>query len=199
MLAVSSAILLSLLPIALPLGVPVGPGVQGQVCVTMRTEQLPLDQRRSPLDSVSFMVGNSPVKICYSRPSARGRTMIGGSAAPYGEIWRTGANEPTMIHTGVPLNIAGIRIPAGTFSIYTVPGDGQWQVIVNRSISQWGHERFYTEEVRAQEVGRSSVPSERLDRHVEQLTIRAQPASEDNVILILEWERTQVVVPISKN
>ncbi len=167
-------------------------------CVVMNADRLPLSERVSPLDSVSFTVAGAPVKICYGRPSARGRTMIGGPSVPYGQLWRTGANEPTMIHTTISLVVAGMRIEPGSYSVYTVPGQGQWQLILNRSISQWGHESNYTPEVREAEVGRASVPSERLGSHVEQFAIRAQHANPDHVVIYLEWERTQVRIPVGR-
>lgn len=114
-------------------------------CVVQRNV-LPLEGRVSPLDSVTFRVAGVDVKICYGRPSARGRTMIGGSSVPFGKIWRTGANEPTLLRTPVALTIAGVPVPAGTYSVYTVPGEAEWEIIVNRSYSQWGRERFYTDE-----------------------------------------------------
>jgi hypothetical protein len=166
-------------------------------CIVME-DRVPLAERASPLDSVQFMLGGGPVKICYGRPSAGGRTMIGGPYVPYGQLWRTGANEPTMIHTTVALTVAGIRIEPGSYSIYTVPGPGQWQLILNRSTSQWGHESSYTAEVRESEVGIVSVPSERLPRQVDQFTIRAQPANPNNVVILLEWERTQVMIPVGR-
>ena len=119
---------------------------------------------------------------------------------PFGKIWRTGANEPTLLRTPVALVIAGVSVPAGTYSIYTVPGEAVWEIVVNRSYSQWGHERQYTaevaDEVQAQEVGRGTVSSERSDGHVETFTIRAEDLAGGNVQLILEWERTRVPVPI---
>jgi hypothetical protein len=180
--------------------VPFSTRAQGLVqpaCTVMNTERLPLAERESPLDSVMFSIGGAPVKICYGRPSARGRAMIGGSYVPYGSLWRTGANEPTMIHTTVALMVAGIRIDPGSYSVYTVPGQGQWRLILNRSTSQWGHESNYNAVVREGEVGRTSVPSERLPRHVEQLTIRVQAAGRDRAVVLLEWERTQVMIPIT--
>jgi len=173
----------------------------------VRTDIVPLEGRASPLDSLTFRVTGQEVKICYGRPSARGRTMIGspgieGAVArmgvvPFGKIWRTGANEPTLLRTPVVLVIAGVRVPAGTYSIYTVPDEAEWEIIVNRSYSQWGMESYYTDEVRAQEVGRGKVASERTDSHVETFTIRAEDLSDGNVQVILEWERTRVRVPIS--
>jgi Protein of unknown function (DUF2911) len=171
-----------------------------------RTDIVPLEGRRSPLDSLMFRVAGQEVKICYGRPSSRGRTMIGspgieGAASqmgvvPFGKIWRTGANEPTLLRTPVALVIAGVSVPAGTYSIYTVPGEAVWEIVVNRSYSQWGQEGTYTDEVQAQEVGRGTVSSERSDGHVETFTIRAEDLAGGNVQLILEWERTRVPVPI---
>jgi hypothetical protein len=168
-------------------------GPQSTDCIVMRPNNLA--ERPSPLDSISFRVGGASVKVCYGRPSAKGRTMIGGDAVPYGSIWRTGANEPTMIHTTAALNVAGIDIGAGSYSLYTIPGEDTWQVIVNRSITQWGHEGRYTQEVEAQEVGRGTVPSEQMDDHVETFTLRSDETAE-GVKLLLEWEHTRVMVPI---
>jgi hypothetical protein len=164
----------------------------------VRPDVVPAEGRASPLDSLTFSVAGQEVKICYGRPSSRGRTMIGGSPVPFGKTWRTGANEPTLLRTPMALSIAGVPLPAGTYSIYTVPGEAEWEIIVNRSYSQWGHERFYTDEVQAQEVGRGRVASERTDQHVETFTIRAEETEDPSrVHVILEWERTRVRVPVS--
>jgi hypothetical protein len=151
--------------------------------------------RPSALDSLSFAIGGGEVKVCFGRPNARGRTMIGGDAVPFGRIWRTGANETTKIRSTVPLVIAGIAVPAGTYAIYTVPGETEWQVVVNRAWEQWGHERFYTAEVEAQDVARTTVPVERLADHVETFTIRNERGS-NGVTLILEWEHTRIRIPV---
>lgn len=164
-------------------------------CITMNTERLPLEGRRSPLDSVTFVLQASPVKVCYSRPSARGRVIFGG-LLPYGQLWRTGANEPTMIHTAIALSIAGIAVEPGSYSLYTVPGENEWELIVNASTSQWGHEGSY-DSVRSHEIGRVKVMSEATDDHVEVFTIRATPNSDRDATLVLDWDRTRVVIPIA--
>jgi hypothetical protein len=153
--------------------------------------------RLSPLDSLTFSVDGRPVKLCYGRPSARSRTMIGGRHVPYGRLWRTGANEPTMIHATVPISVAGIEISAGSYSLYTVPGEDEWHVILNRSITQWGHIARYTSRVKAQEVGRATVPSETLPEHIETLTFRMTSGPATRSFLLLEWERTRVRIPIA--
>ena len=186
-----------LLTIALALGsVDSGPGPHA--CITMNTKQLPLATRKSPLDSVSFAVGGNAVKVCYGRPSLWDRKMIGAEAVPFDRIWRTGANEPTMIHTAGAIAIAGIRVPAGSYSLYTVPGPKEWEIVVNRSITQWGEESNYTDAVKAQEAGRAKVKAQSLTTPVETFTIRPEPASGDATALVLEWEKTRVRVPVGK-
>jgi Protein of unknown function (DUF2911) len=173
-------------------GVPVDP-VRPDTACPSRT--VPLQGRKSPLDSVTFRVATQPVKVCYGRPSARGRTMIGGEV-PYGKLWRTGANEPTIFFAPVPLEVAGIKVSPGVYSLYTEPGQKEWVVIVNRSISQWGRESNYTKEVKDQELGRATVKTEAATTPVETFTIRAEPAGDNTASLVLEWEKTRVRIPV---
>jgi hypothetical protein len=171
---------------------PARPAPAPLACITMNTEKLPLATRKSPLDSLSFKAGSSDVKVCYGRPSLRGRHMLGGDDVPYGKLWRTGANEPTMIHTSGPLVVAGIKVPAGSYSLYTVPNASEWEVIVNKSITQWGEEHNYTDAVKAQELGRGKVKPEALKTPVEVFTITSEPG-----FLVLEWETTRVKIPVT--
>lgn len=158
------------------------------------SRNVPLAGRKSPLDSLAFSVAKQPVKVCYGRPSSRGRVMLGGEHVPYGKLWRTGANEPTIFSAPIPLTVAGLRVAPGVYSLYTVPAAKEWEVIVNRSISQWGEESNYTDKVKAQEVGRAKVKSETVTSPVETFTIRAEPAGDD-ATLVLEWEKTRVKIP----
>ena len=160
------------------------------------SRNVPLPGRKSPLDSLTFKVGNQPVKVCYGRPSSRGRVMLGGKDIPYGKLWRTGANEPTIFFAPIPLKVAGITVPPGTYSLYTVPGPKEWEIIVNRSISQWGKEDNYTDQVKAQELGRAKVRSESVAAPLETFTIRAEPDG-NNANLVLEWEKTRVKIPFN--
>jgi hypothetical protein len=158
------------------------------------SRKVPVPGRKSPLDSVTFKVADQPVKVCYGRPSSRGRVMLGGEAIPYGKLWRTGANEPSVFFASVPLKVAGIDVPPGVYSLYTVPGPKEWEIIVNRSVSQWGHESEYTDQVKAKELGRGKVKSESAGSPVETFTIRAEPRGKD-AELVLEWEKTRVRIP----
>jgi hypothetical protein len=157
---------------------------------------VPIGGRKSPLDSLTFTIAKQPVKVCYGRPSSRGRTMLGGTNVPFGKLWRTGANEPTIFYAPIPLRVAGLNVPPGVYSLYTVPGPREWEIIVNRSTSQWGREDNYTDEVKAQELGRAKVKSEALKTPVDTFTIRAEPAGDKAASLLLEWEKTRVRIPV---
>jgi hypothetical protein len=157
---------------------------------------VPIEGRKSPLDSLTFTVAKQPVKVCYGRPSARGRTMLGGANIPFGKLWRTGANEPTIFYAPVPLRVAGLDVPPGVYSLYTVPGPREWEIIVNRSTSQWGEESNYTDKVKAQELGRAKVKTEALKTPVETFTIMAEPAGDKAASLLLDWEKTRVRIPV---
>ena len=158
-------------------------------------ERMPVAGRTSPYDSATVSLGGSVAKVCYGRPSAKGRTVF-GDLVPFDTLWRTGANEPTILHLPVAAELAGIQLEPGSYSLYTVPGASGWTVVVNRSTSQWGHERSYTPEVRAQEVGRAPVPSSRTDSFVETFAIRGEPRGANAADLVLEWEQTRVRIPL---
>lgn len=187
---------MSLAAFAAVLALGVAPPASAQIQGCPYNPRMELASRASPLDSVMFEVGGQDVKICYGRPSARGRTMIGGDAVPFGQVWRTGANESTKIMTAGPVSIGDIEIPAGTYSLYSVPDEGEWAILVNRAYEQWGHERYYTDEVAAQEVGRTTAKVEAPENHVETFAIRAEPQADGSAHLVLEWENTRVRVPV---
>ncbi|KAB2956175.1 MAG: DUF2911 domain-containing protein [Thermoanaerobaculia bacterium] len=153
--------------------------------------------RASPLEALAFELGESGHgKLCYGRPSLRGRVMLGSPAVPFGRLWRTGANEPTTLHLDAPARIADLHLAPGSYSIYTVPDAVAWEVVVNRSTRQWGLESEYTDEVRAREVGRFRVPVEVLESPVETLTFRAVPTAAGAVVLVLEWQTTRIRMPL---
>ena len=158
------------------------------------SRNVPLEGRKSPLDSVTFTVAGKPIKVCYGRPSARGRKMIGGQV-PFGKLWRTGANEPTIFYAPTTLYVAGIKVPPGVYSLYTEPNPREWVVIVNRSISQWGEESNYTKEVKSQELGRARVKVTAIKPAVETFTIRGE-SGEKRGTLLLEWENSQLRIPV---
>ncbi|MEO8275587.1 MAG: DUF2911 domain-containing protein [Thermoanaerobaculia bacterium] len=152
--------------------------------------------RQSPLQAMKVKVGNAHVKVCYGSPALRGREMIGGNSIPFGKIWRTGANEPTTIHTDHVVRLGDIVLGAGSYSLYTVPGERDWTVILNRSTRQWGLESEYTEAVAAQEVGRFETRARKLDSAVENLTFHSEPSASAAAEIVLEWQNTQLRLPL---
>ena len=146
--------------------------------------------------STTFSIGSTgAVRVCYGRPSARGRTVFGGLVA-YDRPWRTGANEPTRIYTNTDLIMADMRVPAGRYALYTVPGPEEWEIRLTRSILHWGND--LSASVEAQEIGRATIPSDSSDTYVETFTIRSEEAADGKVVLVLEWESTKVQIPITQ-
>lgn len=182
--------------LAAALGVAGWPGIAAAQCWIRGTpspEQLA--GRQSPLDSIEGQIGGQTMKVCYGRPSARGRTMVGG-VEQFDQPWRLGANEATSIHLPFAAEIAGVRVEPGSYSIYAIPGTTQWQVVVNRAAQRWGVP--INSGVRAEDVGAGTVRPEPVSEHVEQLTLRFAPASGNSTELIYEWEKTRVRIPIRK-
>jgi len=149
-----------------------------------------LSQRGSPLDSAMVVIGGNVAKVCYSRPSARGRTVFGG-LIPYGKAWRTGANEPTVLHLPFPAEVAGVRLDAGRYMLFTVPQPERWVIAIFISDATDPVEMFQT----MRSVGEGMVVVESLETHVETFTIRGTTGAAV-ADLILEWERVRVRIPI---
>ena len=135
---------------------------------------------------------DAAVRVCYGAPSARGRVLFGEEAlVPDGQYWRTGANEPTRVFTNVPLSLMGVSVPPGRYSLYTIPGPIEWEVILNRSTFHWGYD--FSPGVLAQEVGRAMVPVEASEEFVETFRIAWSPGGRS---LDLAWGDVLVRVPV---
>jgi hypothetical protein len=117
-----------------------------------------------------------------------------GRLVPFGEPWRLGANEATVLHLPAPANVAGVPVEAGSYSLYAVPGEASWRIVVNADARRWGIP--IDEDVRREDVGSGTVPAEALGETVERLTLRLVQRSSDRAVLRIEWERTGVSVPI---
>ena len=146
------------------------------------------EARPSPLRTVEFSFDGGQGLLCYGAPSARGRDIMGG-LVPYGQPWRTGANEPTTIHLSAPATIGGVEVAAGSYAIYTIPGESEWEVIINPNHERWGIP--INDAVRATEIGSFTVNPVTLDDAVEMLTFSAADGG-----LAMEWENTRIVISI---
>jgi hypothetical protein len=144
----------------------------------------------SPRDTTSAEVGGVGIQLVYGRPSARGREIFGG-VVPWGETWRTGANQATTLRLDGDLLIGGTRVPAGEYSIFTVPGPDSWELIVNRRTGQWG-----TDHDPAEDVVRVAMTTRALDATVEQLTISVEPTSGGAAELRIEWDTVRAAAEV---
>jgi hypothetical protein len=154
-----------------------------------------LAERPSSLDSIAVQIGGGTLKLCYSRPSARGRKVMGG-LVPFDQPWRLGANEATTIHIPFAAEIAGVRVEPGTYTVYAIPGASKWQIVVNRGVQRWGVP--IDKDVRAKDVGAGTVTTESLGAPVEMLTLKFAPVAGNATELIVEWEKTRVRIPIRR-
>lgn len=154
-----------------------------------------LAERPSPLDSVQIRLGDGVAKLCYGRPSARGRTVI-GAQDPFGAPWRLGANEPTTLHLPFPASIGGVAVGPGSYSLYAIPDARSWTIVVNGNTNRWGIP--IGADVRAADIGSFTVPTSALAEHVETLELSFVPGSGTNGDIVFRWERTTFSIPIAR-
>ncbi|MEP7087255.1 MAG: DUF2911 domain-containing protein [Gemmatimonadota bacterium] len=142
-------------------------------------------------DTARATIGAAKFSVDYGRPLARGRVLL-GNIIPYGEVWRTGANAATQLTTSAPITLAGARLPAGTYTLWTVPSkDGHADLIVNKQFGQWGTEYDAKHDAgkEALRVGTSATP-------VEKFTISIVPTSVRTGTLVIEWSSFKWSAPI---
>ncbi|MCS7019337.1 MAG: DUF2911 domain-containing protein [Cytophagales bacterium] len=130
-------------------------------------------------------------EITYCRPSKKGRVIFGG-LVPYGKVWRTGANEATVIQLGQDTNIAGSVLPKGNYSLWTIPQQDEWTIIFNKETGQWGTNYNPEEDILKVKV----TPRYTADT-VEMFTISFHSKGND-VEMVLAWDNVQVAVPMKK-
>lgn len=135
------------------------------------------------------------IKVIYSKPAKKGRMIFGreqdNALLPYGKVWRTGANEATLIELENDALLAGKPVKAGTYSLYSVPGQSSWKIILNAETGQWGTDYNDGKDVLRVEVPiriRSSV-QEKFNIYFEDL-----PAG---VTMVLSWDQTEALVPFT--
>lgn len=147
----------------------------------------------SPAATAETMLGGKKVSIKYSTPSMRGRKVMGG-LVPYGEVWRTGANAATSLTTETPLKIGSLSVPAGSYTLYTVPeAPGKpWTLIVNKQTGQWG--TVYQKE---QDLGRTELKGEKLGAPQEVMSLSFEKVSGKKAELHIRWETTDEFVPVT--
>src|SRR5688572_23790673 len=143
-------------------------------------------QRKSPHDTVT----NGKVTVTYGRPYKNNRDVF-GTLEPYGKVWRLGADEATTITFDKDVKFAGKTVKAGTYTLFAIPNEKEWTLILNSELKQWG--AYSYEKNKGKDIEKVSVPVKKLSSPVEQLTIRFDKSND----MIIEWDKTQVAVPVS--
>ena len=147
-------------------------------------------KRPSPPGNATVTLNGKKITIDYSRPFMKGRKIMGG-LVPYDKVWRTGANEATLLTTEADLDIGGTSVPAGKYTLWTLPSEGTWKLIINKQTGQWG-----TDYDQSQDLARVDMQKSQLERPVEQFTITFNKKGNDAADLVLQWENTSASVPV---
>jgi Protein of unknown function (DUF2911) len=150
------------------------------------------DSRPSPAASASCDLGSGKtIKTDYSSPRAKGRKIY-GDLVPFGKVWRTGANEATTFVTSADVNVGGKTVPAGSYTIFTIPNAAKWTLIINKKTGEWGIPYKYESD----ELARVEMKVSKLPSPVENFTISYDQKG-NACTLDIDWENTRATVDIS--
>lgn len=143
----------------------------------------------SPAASVSQTFGVTTIEVSYHRPAVNGRD-VWGSLVPYGQVWRTGANENTLITVSTEVMVEGQPLAAGTYGLHTIPGEDTWTVIFSHDVTAWGSYAYD----QARDALRVEVNPTESPEHQERMGFRFDGIESDAVQLILEWEKLRLPI-----
>jgi hypothetical protein len=158
--------------------------------------------RVRPQATITAEIDGNNLKLVYSRPYSKDPKSgeirkIWGKLVPYGKVWRTGANEATLLTTAQPIVLGGTEIPAGTYSLFTVPVEnGTSKLIINKKTGQWGVPYKEADEA-ANELARIDLKKDVLDKTVDQFTMAIEKNPAGGGVIKLMWENTQFSVPFT--
>ncbi|HLE33443.1 MAG TPA: DUF2911 domain-containing protein [Bacteroidota bacterium] len=142
----------------------------------------------SPRDSTEIVIAGKKVSVNYGRPSMRKRKIM-GELVPFNVVWRTGANEATAFVTEADLQIGGVKLPAGSYTLYTLPSQKQWKLIINKQTGQWG--TVYDAHL---DFARVNLKKKTLKNPVEKFLISFKRNGSAGGIMVLEWENTSLSI-----
>ncbi len=146
----------------------------------------------SPSTTLEQVVGLTEVKIEYSRPAMRGRTIM-GDLVPYGSLWRTGANKNTTLSFSDPVTVGGQALAAGTYALFTRPGKSLWEVFFYTETENWGTPQEWQSKSVAAVI---EVPTQSLAEPQESFTISINELTNTGANINLSWENTRVTLPL---
>jgi hypothetical protein len=148
---------------------------------------------KSPMDAASFpssyKVADKAVRIIYGRPQLKGRSL--SDLAKPGEVWRTGANEAAEITFYKDMNFGGTAVKAGTYALFTIPGDNEWTVILNSNLNQWGSYSYD----KGSDVARVTASVSSDKKSIEAFSIAFKEV-DGGAHMVMGWDTTRVAVPV---
>jgi hypothetical protein len=145
----------------------------------------------SPPAKVAATIAGQTITVDYYAPSAHGRKIMGG-LVPFGQVWCTGANYATKITTPVALELGSLKLPKGAYSIWTVPGEKEWTLIVNKQTGQ-----FHLDYDESFDFGRTKMNLKTLSSPVETFRVELRSSGPKQGILALIWEKTEASIPLT--
>jgi hypothetical protein len=143
------------------------------------------NERKSPHETVE----SANASVTYGRPYKKGREIF-GSLEKYGSVWRLGADEATTITFKKDVTFGDAKVKAGTYTLFAIPKENEWEFILNSQMGQWG--AYSYDKNKDKDVAHTKVPAKKLDKPVEQLTITFPSAN----LMVVEWDKAHVEVPI---
>lgn len=149
------------------------------------------DALPSPPAMASVTLNGKDVTIHYNTPFIRGRKIMGG-LVPYGRVWRTGANPATSLKTAVNLKVGEATVPAGSYTLYTLPSEGTWMLIINKQTGQWGTVYDQSKDLVRVEMKKAMLPQPQ-----EKMSISFEHTQGGSTELHVRWETTDVSVPVT--
>ncbi len=146
----------------------------------------------SPTQTIKQDFALGSIEVTYSRPSMKGRKIF-GDLVPFGKVWRTGANSATLIKFNDAVEIAGKKIDTGSYSLYTIPNNTEWEVIINKATGNWGTNGYSD----SGDVVRFKVPSMKMNgTAIETFTMQFANIKPESCELHIMWDKTAIAVPI---
>lgn len=144
-------------------------------------------ERAAPRESSTLVLAGKHLSISYGRPLLRGRTMF-GMLVPWGEIWRTGADEATKLSTEADLRFGTLALPKGNYAVFTIPGERDWQLVLSKTADQWGAFNYDP----AEDALRLPLRRDSLSAPIDRLSIALTARGEAAGTLWIAWETTMV-------
>jgi hypothetical protein len=161
----------------------------GSALDAQKTTPLAAGGGGSPHVRTDWTIHGANISIAYGRPFVKGRALK--EVAPYGAEWRTGSDQATTLKTDKPLTFGTLKVPAGTYTIYTVPGEKEWQLVISKKTGQWG-----IPYPAGQDLGRTPMKAETLSKPADQLTIAIDSTAAGGTLRV-EWGASAASIPFT--